>query len=100
MQVNRLMAIAATPRACPIADPAGNTALADFAWNALPRGLALFLGDFSLLNLAGCLRATHFDATSWWVRVPFLPPTLAKLFLFAAALSLLGFSVRTPRAIW
>lgn len=43
-------------------------------WNtttlALPRGLAAFLGLFSLLNVVGELRAPGFDANLWWISVP------------------------------
>lgn len=37
---------------------------------ALPRGLAAFLGLFSLLNVVGELRAPGFDANLWWISVP------------------------------
>lgn len=37
---------------------------------ALPRGLAAFLGMFSLLNVVGELRAPGFDANLWWISVP------------------------------
>lgn len=34
---------------------------------AFSRALALFLGGFSLLNLAGELRFPGFDANHWWI---------------------------------
>lgn len=37
---------------------------------ALPRGVALFLGLFALLNLVGELRTTGFDANLWWINLP------------------------------
>ncbi len=37
---------------------------------ALPRGVALFLGLFALLNLVGELRAPGFDANLWWINLP------------------------------
>ena len=41
--------------------------LADFLGNALPRGLAMFLGGFTLLNLLGEFRLAGFDANLWWI---------------------------------
>lgn len=37
---------------------------------ALPRGIALFLGLFTLLNLVGELRSPGFDANLWWINLP------------------------------
>jgi hypothetical protein len=48
-----------------------------FGWNALPRGLALFVGGFALLNLLGGLRRAGFDANLWWIDLRFVPPALA-----------------------
>jgi uncharacterized SAM-binding protein YcdF (DUF218 family) len=38
--------------------------------SAVPRGLALFLGLFSLLNIVGELRSPGFDANLWWINLP------------------------------
>ena len=69
-------------------------------WSFLPRGLSLFLGSFSLLNLAGNLRSPHFDANLWWIDLRFLSPTLARLLLLVSALCLLTFALRPPRSAW
>ncbi len=37
---------------------------------AVPRGVALFLGLFALLNLVGELRTAGFDANLWWINLP------------------------------
>jgi vancomycin permeability regulator SanA len=37
---------------------------------SVPRGLALFLGLFTLLNVVGELRAPGFDANLWWINLP------------------------------
>jgi len=37
------------------------------AWMGGARGLALFLSGFTLLNIAGELRITGFDANLWWI---------------------------------
>lgn len=37
---------------------------------AIPRGMAFFLGTFSLLNLVGELRTPGFDANLWWINLP------------------------------
>lgn len=44
------------PETCP--DPRGHV---------LARGLALFLGGFTLLNLLAGLHASHFDGNLWWI---------------------------------
>lgn len=45
-----------------------------FLWRiiciGLPRGIALFLGLFTLLNIIGELRAPGFDANLWWINLP------------------------------
>src|SRR5262245_8367549 len=74
--------------------------LAVGARNFLPRGLALFLGGFSLLNLVGERRARLFDANLWWIDLRVLPPVLANLFLLLCALCLIGFGLRPPRRGW
>ena len=40
---------------------------------ALARGLALFIGGYTLLSVVGAARSAVFDATIWWVAVPFVP---------------------------
>lgn len=37
---------------------------------AMPRGVALFLGLFALLNVIGEARSPGFDANLWWIRLP------------------------------
>lgn len=37
---------------------------------AVPRGVALSLGLFALLNVVGELRAPGFDANLWWIHLP------------------------------
>ncbi len=81
-------------------EPASSSSPSDFVWDSLPRGLALFLGGFSLLNLMGGFRSANFDATSWWVDLRFLPFGVARLLLLVSALCLIGFAVRPPRSVW
>lgn len=40
---------------------------------AIARGIALFLGAFCLLNLAGDLRFANANANLWWIELPALP---------------------------
>src|SRR5665647_2571452 len=37
------------------------------------RGLALFIGGFTLLSVIGAARSDALDANIWWVAVPFVP---------------------------
>lgn len=61
--------------------------------SALARGMALFLGLFTLLNLLAELRA-GFDANLWWIDLRPAPTAIAHGILFAAAATLLHFAVR------
>jgi vancomycin permeability regulator SanA len=71
-----------------------------FVWNALPRGLALFLGGFSLLNSFASLRGAGFDANLWWLDLHFLPKLFARLLLLTGGACLLGFALRPPHSAW
>lgn len=56
----------------------------------IARGLALFLGAFTLLNLAGA------DANLWWIDLAPLPPSAARIVLAVLALALLAFALLPP----
>jgi len=70
------------------------------AWSFVPRGLALFLGAFSLVNLLGDFRSAGFDANLWWIDLRAVPHALANTLLLVSAFSLIGFGVRPPRSGW
>lgn len=53
---------------------------------SIARGLALFLGAFTLLNLVGA------DANLWWIDVAPLPAFAVPLFLASLALAMLAFA--------
>jgi uncharacterized SAM-binding protein YcdF (DUF218 family) len=57
------------------------------------RGLAMFLGVFTLVNVVGASRAAGFDANLWWIDLRFLPPAAPGPILAVAAVGLLCFSV-------
>ncbi|HEX6158933.1 MAG TPA: YdcF family protein [Thermoanaerobaculia bacterium] len=63
----------------------------------MARGLALFLGGFTLLNLAGDLRSRTVSANIWWLDVWFLPGLAATVLMFALAAVMLLYAVR-PKA--
>ena len=58
------------------------------------RGVALFLGVFTLLNLAGDLRVRGFDLNLWWIDLRVLPGYVADPFLFLCGLLLAWFALR------
>ncbi len=64
------------------------------------RGMALFLGGFTLLNLAGEWWSPGFDSNLWWMDVRFLPRGVGMLLLFVAALVLIDFGVTGTRRRW
>ena len=70
------------------------------ARRALPRGLALFLGGFALLNILGGLCCAHFDANLWWIDLRVLPEALATALLLLSSACLVGFAVWPPRSGW
>ncbi len=73
----------------------------DFAdRHILPRGLALFLGGFALVNILGGLRSAHFDANLWWIDLRTLPSAIVPPFLLAASACLVGFAVWPLRSTW
>jgi uncharacterized SAM-binding protein YcdF (DUF218 family) len=67
---------------------------------AVARGLALFFGGFTLLNLLGGLRIHGFDVNLWWIDLRQLPAWLAHLLLVAAALSWLAFAIQPRMQCW
>lgn len=69
-----------------------------FFADSVPRGLALFFGLFSLLNLAGNLLVPGFDANLWWIDLRFLPTITANALLIIVSLLLIAFAIRPPIA--
>ena len=72
--------------------------LAGRIWGRFPRGFALFLGSFSLLNLIGNLRSPGFDANLWWIDLRVLPATVAQLLILCGGISLLFYAVHPPQS--
>jgi len=64
---------------------------------SVARGLALFLGGFTLLNLVGELRHTGFDASLWWNDTRFLPSWLSHGVFLTASAVLLPYGLRPCR---
>jgi hypothetical protein len=60
---------------------------------AISRGLALFLGGFTLLNVAGDLRFAGADANLWWIDFWPLPLSVSRLLLAALAVVLIAWAV-------
>lgn len=61
---------------------------------AFSRGLALFIGGFSLLNLVGELRFPGFDANHWWIDFRPIDPLAARIFLAVTSVFLVAYSIR------
>ena len=66
--------------------------------DALPRGLALFLGGFALLNIFGNLRAPGFDANLWWIDFRAVPTWLSDTLLLLSAFCLISFALRPQQS--
>jgi uncharacterized SAM-binding protein YcdF (DUF218 family) len=69
-----------------------------FLRDAIPAGVALFFGGFSLINVAGSLFWSGFDASVWWVDMRALPAWLGKLVLTGCGVALLWFGLMRPRS--
>jgi vancomycin permeability regulator SanA len=64
------------------------------------RGLALFLGLFTLLNFIAGARSEGFNAHLWWIDLRALPSALSVALLSSASLALLAYAfVGTTRAV-
>jgi len=61
------------------------------------RGVGLFLGVFTLLNIAGSWRTPGFSANGWWIDVGFVPKGAGDWALLAAAVGLIAFGIGWPR---
>ena len=61
---------------------------------AVTRGLALFLGAFSLLNILGDIRSPGFNANHWWIDLRPVHPFAADVFLALTSFVLVAFAVR------
>lgn len=69
--------------------PPGDT----LSWTPAARGIALFLGAFSLLNLLGELRHPGFDANLWWIDFRPLAEVPSDVFLALASALLLAYGL-------
>jgi len=67
---------------------------------AVSRGLAIFVGAFSLLNIAGELRYPGFDANHWWIDFQPILPVISRTFLGVSAGFLIAYAVRPSMSIW
>ena len=64
------------------------------------RGLAAFLGVFSLLNMAGSLWMPDFDASHWWIRLETLGPWTSHMLLFITSVFLIAFASKPCMPRW
>jgi len=66
----------------------------------LPRGLALALGGFALINIVGGMIKPGFDATVWWIDTRWLPRPIGMAFIVAVGTLLLWHGIRPARTGW
>ncbi len=64
------------------------------------RGVALFLGAFTLLNILANMRYPVFDANIWWIDFRAVDPRLSKTILTLAAVFMLAFAIRPRLSSW
>lgn len=67
---------------------------------AAPRAIAMFMGVFTLLNLAGRLASPAFDMNIWWIDLRPLPELVGVPVLLCLAMCLIGWSIRPELAGW
>lgn len=68
--------------------------------DAASRGISLFVGAFSLLNILGGLRLPGFDANYWWIDLRPIPSAPAQVLLTLAAILLVAHALRPRMSNW
>ncbi len=58
------------------------------------RGIAFFIGGFSLLNILGQFRIEGFDADSWWIDFGSMKPAITRVLLAVVSLLLIVFTIK------
>src|SRR5215471_621214 len=76
------------------------SAITHSLWQALPRGLALFLGVFSLLNLLTRLLSPRAEENLWWIDLRWLPPGAGNAIVLCSTVCLLAFAFHPARSVW
>lgn len=64
------------------------------------RGLALFIGGFTLLSVVGAARSDALDANIWWVAVPLVPRLVSAALLAAVGAGFLAYAVAPRMRAW
>ena len=65
------------------------------------RGIAGFIGGFTLVNLIGSVRSPAFDATHWWISADALPSPIWAACLLISSVLLIAFACKPPhRGSW
>ena len=74
--------------------------LSEWRHDALPRGMALFLSAFGIINVLAGSHTGHFDGNLWWLDLRRLPKEAASVFILISALGLLGYAFHPPHQRW
>ncbi|MDB5033999.1 MAG: uncharacterized protein JWQ98_1240 [Chlorobi bacterium] len=69
------------------------------ATGGIIRGLALFLGAFTLLNIVGSL-VTNFDGNTWWIDLHPIPWQLGLILLAILSVALISCALRPRMRPW
>jgi len=86
------------PPAAPRTAPAAKTR--HWLPAAVARGLALFVGGFTLLSVVGSMRSEALDANIWWVAVPFVPRLASAALLAAVGAAFVAYAVAPRMRAW
>lgn len=65
---------------------------------SVARGIAAFIGGFSVVNVIGSFLSPGFDASHWWISADALPTAIWVPWLFVSSLLLIAFACKPPRA--
>ncbi len=90
------------PGAAPLAPPRATPAPKTRHWlpAAVARGLALFIGGFTLLSVVGAVRTAAFDANVWWVAVPYVPRLVSAALLAAVGAAFVAYAAAPRMRPW
>jgi vancomycin permeability regulator SanA len=91
--------LGAAPSA-PAAPPLAGVAATPLERAAVARGLALFIGGFTLLSVVGAARSAVLDANIWWVAVPFVPRLVSAALLVAVGAAFVAYAVAPRLHAW
>ncbi|MCL2137423.1 MAG: YdcF family protein [Coriobacteriia bacterium] len=65
------------------------------------RGMAFFMGTYSLISLYAVLRGGYYNANMWWIDLTDIPQALGLTIQLCVSIALIAFFIRVPtKLVW